>query len=102
MKTAKKLNYRDYEIILYPLLTEKSNMMTSNAQYFFAVRKDASKPEIKSAIENLFHVKVQAVNTLIKKGKTRIFKGRRGVQSDVKKAMVCLEAGQKIDFSTGV
>jgi large subunit ribosomal protein L23 len=102
MKNDKKLNYRDYEVILYPLLTEKSNMMTANAQYFFAVKKDATKPEIKKAVENLFQVKVSSVNTLIRKGKKKVFRGRRGMQSDAKKAMVCLAAGQKIDFSTGV
>ena len=102
MKTVNKCNYRDYDVILYPLLTEKSNLMTASSQYFFAVARDSSKPEIKKAIENLFRVKVKSVNTLIKKGKTRIFRGRRGVQNDTKKAMVCLEAGQKIDFSTGV
>lgn len=102
MKKVNKLNYRDYDVILHPLLTEKSNLMTASAQYFFAVSRDASKPEIKKAIEGLFNVKVKSVNTLIKKGKNRVFRGRRGRLSDTKRAMVCLEAGQKIDFSTGV
>lgn len=102
MKEKNKTDFRDYNVILYPLLTEKSNLMTESAQYFFAVARDASKPEIKKAIEHLFNVKVKAVNTLIKKGKRRVFRGKPGMQSDMKKAMVCLEAGQKIDFTTGV
>jgi len=102
MKKANKVDYRDYDIMLHPLLTEKSNLMTEKGQYFFAVTRDASKPEIKKAVETLFNVKVKSVNTLIRKGKTRVFRGKRGIQSDAKKAMVCLEVGQKIDFSSGV
>ena len=77
-------------------------MLTEKSQYFFAVSLDSNKKEIKQAIENLFHVKVVAVNTLIRKGKQRVFKGRKGLQSDMKKAMVSLEPGQKLDMTTGV
>nr|WP_207216312.1 50S ribosomal protein L23 [Candidatus Finniella inopinata] len=97
-----KNTFRDYDVIRYPLLTEKSNMLTEKSQYFFAVALDATKTEIKQAVENLFKVKVVAVNTLIRKGKTRVFKGRKGVQNDLKKAMVSLAPGQKLDISSGV
>ncbi|OZA79008.1 MAG: 50S ribosomal protein L23, partial [Azorhizobium sp. 39-67-5] len=60
------------------------------------------KPQIKEAVERLFDVKVKSVNTLVRKGKVKIFKGRKGVQSDVKKAVVTLEAGQTIDITTGL
>ena len=102
MKTNQKNSFRDYDVIRYPLLTEKSNMLTEKSQYFFAVSLDATKTEIKRAIENLFQVKVVAVNTLIRKGKQKVFKGRKGMQSDIKKAMVCLAPGQKLDMTTGV
>jgi large subunit ribosomal protein L23 len=102
MKTPQKKSFRDYDIIRYPLLTEKSNAVTDQSQYFFAVSLDANKSEIKQAIENLFQVKVASVNTLIKKGKNKVFRGRRGIQSDVKKAMVRLKPGQKLDITAGV
>lgn len=102
MKTKQKASFRDYDVIRYPLLTEKSNLLTEKSQYFFVVSLDSNKKEIKQAIENLFHVKVVAVNTLIRKGKQRVFKGRKGLQSDMKKAMVSLEPGQKLDMTTGV
>lgn len=102
MKNSQKIQFRDYDVIRYPLMTEKSNLLTEKSQYFFAVDMTATKAEIKRAIENLFHVKVRSVNTLIRKGKQKVFKGRRGFQSDIKKAMVCLEKGQKIDITIGV
>jgi large subunit ribosomal protein L23 len=102
MKTPHKTLLRDYDVIRYPLLTEKSNTLTDQSQYFFAVSLDANKSEIKRAIENLFKVKVASVNTLIRKGKNKVFRGRRGLQSDMKKAMVRLKAGQKLDITTGV
>jgi large subunit ribosomal protein L23 len=66
------------------------------------VARQASKPEIKAAVEGLFKVKVKAVNTLVRKGKSRRFRGIKGMQSDVKKAVVTLEEGQFIDVMTGL
>lgn len=102
MKGSSKVHLRDYDVIRYPLLTEKSNSLTEKSQYFFAVDLKANKTEIKKAVENLFQVKVYSVNTLIKKGKQKTFKGRRGTQSDLKKAMVCLAPGYKLDLSAGI
>lgn len=102
MKTSQKNVLRHYDVIRYPLLTEKSNSVADQSQYFFAVSLNATKPEIKNAIESLFEVKVASVNTLIRKGKKKVFKGRRGVQSDIKKAMVRLQPGQKLDITAGV
>jgi large subunit ribosomal protein L23 len=99
-KLAKDAHH--YDVIVAPVITEKATMATEANQVIFKVRKTATKPEIKAAVEQLFDVKVQAVNTLIRKGKRKIFKGTRGVQSDVKKAVVTLAEGHKIDITTGL
>ncbi len=91
-----------YQIIRGPLITEKMTLLSENNQVGFKVSIDASKPEIAAAIETLFSVNVLSVNTLIQKGKTKRFKGRPGVRSDVKKAIVTLAPGQSIDFTTGL
>src|SRR3954451_12356385 len=91
-----------YTIIRSPLITEKSTMLSEKSQVVFRVALDATKPEIKAAVEGLFGVKVLAVNTLVQKGKTKRFRGRRGVRSDVKKAFVKLAEGQTIDFTTSL
>jgi large subunit ribosomal protein L23 len=88
-----------YEIIRTPVITEKATMLTERNQVVFRVATDASKPQIKKAVETLFGVKVLGVNTLIQKGKTKRFKGRPGVRSDVKKAYVQLAEGQSIDLT---
>ena len=93
---------RMYQTILSPLITEKATAMSERNQVAFRVTLDATKPEIKAAIEGLFNVKVLAVNTLVVKGKTKRFRGRPGVRSDVKKAYVMLEAGNSIDVNTGL
>ncbi|WP_424814594.1 50S ribosomal protein L23 [Roseococcus sp. YIM B11640] len=93
---------RMYQCILSPLVTEKATMMSELGQYAFRVALDASKPEIKQAVEGLFGVEVLAVNTLLVKGKTKRFKGRPGKRSDWKKAMVRLAEGQSIDLTTGL
>lgn len=93
---------RHYDVIVAPVITEKATLASEANQVIFKVRKNATKPEIKAAVEQLFDVKVQAVNTLIRKGKRKVFKGTRGVQSDVKKAVVTLAEGQKIDVTTGL
>ena len=91
-----------YNIIRRPIITEKATMLSEQNQFVFQVAIDATKPEIKVAVETLFNVKVEGVNTLVQKGKTKRFKGRPGVRSDVKKAFVQLAAGQSIDFTTGL
>ena len=91
-----------YDIIVAPVISEKSTIAAENNQVIFRVRREASKPEIKRAVEQLFEVKVKAVNTLVRKGKTKVWRGRRGRQSDVKNAIVTLEEGHSIDVSTGV
>ena len=93
---------RHYDVIRTPAITEKSTFVSENNQVVFNVAKKASKPEIKAAVEALFGVKVTAVNTLLRKGKTKRFKGFVGKQQDVKKAVVTLAEGQTIDVSTGL
>ena len=91
-----------YDIIRSPAITEKATMCAERNQVVFNVARDATKPEIKAAVEGLFRVRVKAVNTLVRKGKTKRFRGRAGVQSDVKKAVVTLEQGHSIDVTTGL
>ncbi len=88
-----------YDVIRSPVVTEKSTMASENSQVVFKVSMTATKPEIQEAVERLFNVKVVAVNTLIRKGKTKRFKGVRGQQSDFKKAIITLEEGQAIDIT---
>lgn len=87
-----------YDTILRPIITEKATIANENGQVTFAVAIDATKPQIKAAVELLFNVKVKAVNTIFQKGKTKTFRGRRGRRSDMKKAMVTLAEGQNIDL----
>ena len=87
-----------YDTILRPIITEKATMANENGQVTFAVRLTATKPEIKAAVEMLFDVEVKAVNTILVKGKTKMWKGRPGRRSDMKKAMVTLVEGQTIDL----
>jgi large subunit ribosomal protein L23 len=92
-----------YEVIRRPLLTEKSTLLKESQQTLvFEVHRDATKPEIKKAVEGLFGVKVTAVNTLVQKGKMKRFRGRVGFRSDVKKAIVTLAEGQSVDVTTGI
>ncbi|SKA11678.1 50S ribosomal protein L23 [Consotaella salsifontis] len=93
---------RHYDVITSPVITEKSTMVSEFNQVIFNVPRTATKPEIKAAIEALFGVKVKAVNTLVRKGKVKRFRGRSGRQSDQKKAIVTLVEGQSIDVSTGL
>ena len=93
---------RHYDVIVSPVITEKSTMASEQNQVVFNVAKKASKPEIKAAIEALFGVKVLAVNTLVRKGKVKRFRGTIGRQGDVKKAVVTLVDGQSIDVATGL
>jgi large subunit ribosomal protein L23 len=93
---------RMYQTILSPLVTEKATALSERNQVVFEVALDATKPQIKAAVEGLFNVKVLAVNTLVVKGKTKRFRGREGRRSDWKKAMVRLAEGQSIDLTTGL
>ena len=93
---------RAYEIIRRPLITEKATLISEHNQVTFLVSLDASKPEIKAAIETLFKVKVNAVNTLRQKGKIKRFRGRPGQRAEIKKAIVTLAEGQSIDVTTGL
>ena len=91
-----------YDVIVSPVITEKSTLVSEANQVIFNVAKVATKPEIKAAVEALFGVKVKAVNTLVRKGKVKRFRGITGRQRDVKKAIVTLADGQSIDVSTGL
>jgi len=93
---------RHYDVIVSPVITEKATLASEHNQVIFRVAPHATKPQIKEAVEKLFDVKVKRVNTLIRKGKVRNFRGRRGILSDVKKAVVTLEEGHRIDVTTGL
>jgi large subunit ribosomal protein L23 len=91
-----------YDVIRSPVITEKSTTASEHNKVVFQVARTATKPEIKAAVEALFKVKVKGVNTLIRKGKTRRFRGILGRLSDVKRAIVTLEEGHSIDVTTGL
>ncbi len=93
---------RHYDVIRSPAITEKATMAAEYNKVVFNVSMTATKTEIKSAVEKLFDVKVTSVNTLVRKGKKKVFRGFRGQQSDVKKAVVTLAEGHKIDVTTGL
>ncbi len=93
---------RSYELIRSPVVTEKSTLLSEFNQVTFRVPLDASKPEIKAAVEDLFEVKVTRVNTLRQKGKVKRFRGRVGKRVDTKRAIVTLSEGHSIDITTGV
>ena len=100
----KKLNIniseqRALSIILSPLMTEKSTNLNQFNKYSFIVSKNAKNHEIKQAIESVFKVKVQKINTLIARGKLKSFKGSIGYKKDIKKAIVTLAEGNTIDSS---
>jgi large subunit ribosomal protein L23 len=93
---------RMYSVIVAPVITEKATRGSEHNQVTFRVRGDATKPEIKAAVEGLFKVKVEAVNTINVRGKTKRFRGRLGQRSDYKKAVVSLAEGHSIDVTTGI
>lgn len=95
-------NLKHYDVIRTPVITEKATIQAESNKVVFNVAKTATKPEIKAAVEALFSVKVKSVNTLVRKGKVKRFKGVLGSQSDVKKAIVTLEEGHAIDITTGL
>jgi large subunit ribosomal protein L23 len=91
-----------YSVIRGPAITEKGTQVSEHNQVVFNVTSLATKPEIKAAIEGLFGVKVKAVNTLVRKGKVKRFKGRASRQGDTKKAYVTLAEGERLDVTTGL
>jgi len=101
-KQAELVATRHYDVIVAPHITEKATLVSEHNAVVFKVAKDASKPEIKAAVEALFGVSVKAVNTIVTKGKTKRWKGKPYTRSDVKKAIVTLAEGQSIDVTTGI
>ena len=91
-----------YDVVLAPHITEKSTLLSEQNAVVFKVANDATKPQIKAAVEALFNVQVTGVNTLTQKGKTKRWKGRPYTRSDMKKAIVTLADGQSIDVTTGI
>ncbi|TVV72728.1 50S ribosomal protein L23 [Sphingomonas solaris] len=101
-KDQKAVDIRHYDVVLAPHITEKSTLLSEHNAVVFQVAGDASKPEIKAAVEALFSVDVTNVNTIVQKGKTKRWKGKPYTRSDMKKAIVTLAAGQTIDVTTGI
>lgn len=91
-----------YDVIVSPVITEKATLASEANQVIFKVKPDATKTEIKNAIETLFKVKVKSVNTIVRKGKLKAFRGVKAVLSDTKRAVVTLESGHSIDVTTGL
>ncbi|CAN1558556.1 RplW Ribosomal protein L23 [Sphingomonadaceae bacterium] len=102
MAKDKAIDIRHYDVIVAPHITEKATLLSENNAVVFKVAADATKPQIKAAVEALFDVKVKGVNTLVQKGKTKRWRGKPYVRSDVKKAVVTLAEGQSIDVTTGI
>ena len=100
-KQAAAVDNRHYDIVLAPHITEKSTLLSEHNGVVFKVANDATKPQIKEAVEALFGVKVLGVNTIVAKGKTKRWKGKPYQRSDVKKAIVTLAEGQSIDITEG-
>lgn len=101
-KPTKAVDIRHYDVVLAPHITEKSTLVSEQNAVVFKVANDASKPEIKAAVEALFNVSVTGVNTIVQKGKTKRWKGAPYRRSDFKKAIVTLKDGDSIDVTTGV
>jgi len=93
---------RHYDTIVAPVITEKATIASERNQFVFKVARNATKPQIKAAVEKLFDVKVTGVNTLLRKGKAKAFRGIRGRQQDMKKAIVTLADGYRIDVTSGL
>ena len=100
-KQQAAVDNRHFDVIVAPHITEKSTMLSEQNAVVFKVAKDASKPEIKAAVEALFNVKVTGVNTMVTKGKTKRWKGQPYQRSDSKKAIVTLAEGDMIDITEG-
>src|SRR5207302_10150294 len=98
----KNMRPRHYDIIGAPVMAEKATLGSDHNKVLFKVSNKTTKPQIKEAVEKQFDVKVKSVNTLVRKGKTKVFRGNFGSQSDVKRAIVTLEEGHRIDITTGL
>ena len=98
----KNIDPRFYDIIVSPVVTEKATLASEHNKVLFKVASKATKPQIKEAVEKLFDVKVKSVNTHIRKGKVKAVRGSVGQQSSVKRAIVTLEEGHRIDVTTGL
>ena len=101
-KAKAAIDTRHYDVIVAPHITEKATLLSEHNAVVFKVAGDATKPEIKAAVEALFDVNVTGVNTMVQKGKTKRWKGKPYTRSDVKKAIVTLKDGQSIDVTTGI
>jgi large subunit ribosomal protein L23 len=101
-KPTTAVDNRHYDVIVAPHITEKTTLLSEHNAVVFKVAKDASKPEIKAAIEAIYSVTVKGVNTIVSKGKTKRWKGEAYKRSDSKKAIVTLAEGQSIDITTGI
>ena len=101
-KPQKVVDNRHYDVIVAPHITEKATLLSEHNAVVFKVAGDATKPQIKAAVEALFDVKVLGVNTIVQKGKTKKWKGAPYKRSDIKKAIVTLKDGQSIDVTTGI
>ena len=102
MAKKEAIDIRHYDVIVAPHITEKATLLSENNAVVFKVAGDATKPQIKAAVEALFDVNVKGVNTLVQKGKTKRWKGKPYTRTDVKKAVVTLAEGQSIDVTTGI
>ncbi|WP_305095627.1 50S ribosomal protein L23 [Croceibacterium aestuarii] len=102
MAKKQEIDARHYDVILAPHITEKSTMASEHNAVVFKVANDATKPQIKSAVEALFEVTVTGVNTIVTKGKTKRWKGKPYKRTDVKKAVVTLKDGDSIDVTSGI
>jgi large subunit ribosomal protein L23 len=103
MAKKQEIDARHYDVILSPHITEKSTLLSEHNGVVFKVSNDATKPQIKEAVEALFDRKVKSVNTIVSKGKTKRWKGKPYSRSDAKKAIVTLVEGQEpIDVTSGI
>ena len=105
MKKSEKTNNVTaamYDTLLRPVITEKSMTSSESGKVVFTVPVNASKDDIKAAVEAIFNVKVKKVNTVKQAGKVKRFRGYEGVRSDYKKAVITLADGQNIDVTAGI
>lgn len=102
MAKKQTVDIAHYDVILSPHITEKSTLLSEHNAVVFKVANDATKPQIKAAVEALFDVKVTSVNTIVQKGKSKRWRGKPYTRSDMKKAVVTLAEGQSIDVTTGI
>ena len=102
MAKKQEIDARHYDVVLSPHITEKATLLSEHNAVVFKVAGEATKPQIKEAVEALFEVKVTGVNTIVTKGKTKRWKGRPYKRSDTKKAIVTLAEGQSIDITSGI